>query len=77
MALFTYITSAVYQSLQLTDDIGRPRKLQLEDEFFAVLLRLRLGLLNTDVADRFGISGATMTRIITKWICILYKELEL
>ena len=74
MALFTYITNAANQSIQLTDDFSRPRKLQQEDEFFTVLMRLRLGLLNTDVADRFGVSGATMTGIFIKWICILNQS---
>ena len=42
---------------------GRKRKLALIDELFAVLMRLRLGLLLEDVADRFGVSPATVSPV--------------
>lgn len=35
---------------------GPSRKLSLENEFFAVLVRLKLGLLVEDIANRFDIS---------------------
>ena len=38
---------------------GRPRSLRLIDEFFMVLMRLRLGLLLGDLGDRFSISKST------------------
>ena len=55
---------------------GRKRKLALIDELFAVLMRLRLGLLLEDVADRFGVSPATMSRLFIKWVVFLAKELS-
>ena len=56
---------------------GRKRKLALIDDLFAVLMRLRLGLLLEDVADRFGVSPATMSRLFITWVVFLAKELRL
>ena len=42
---------------------GRRQKLSLMEEFVAVLMRLRLGLLLEDAADRFAISPVTMSKI--------------
>ena len=55
---------------------GVPRSLSLLDEFFLVLVRIRLGLLERDLADRFGVSESTVSRICTSWIRLLRLELE-
>ena len=55
---------------------GASRLLSLLDEFFLVLLRLRLGLLERDLADRFGVSKSTISRIFTSWIRLLREESE-
>ena len=55
---------------------GRARRLQPVDEFFMTLVRLRLGLLEQDLADRFGISTSTVSRIFTTWINFLYLRLK-
>ena len=50
------------------------------NEFFLVLCRLRLGLLEDDLAYRFSISQSTVSRICTTWINFLYhkfKELKI
>ena len=47
------------------------------NQLFAVLVRLRLGLLITDVCTRFKISEATYSRMFTTWMCFLTKELRL
>ena len=55
----------------------RPRALLPEDE---VLVRLRLGVMEQDLADRFEISQSTTSRIICTWINFLYfkfKEIPL
>ena len=41
-------------------------------ELFLVLVRLRLGLFEKDLADRFGISTSTVSRICITWINFLY-----
>jgi len=55
---------------------GRPRSLAPIDEFFLVLVRLRLGLLEQYLADRVGLSCATISRIFTTWINFLYLKLK-
>ena len=51
------------------------RKLSHKDEFFLTLMRLRLGLLNEDIADRFGILPTLSSRIFTTWIRVFSKFL--
>ena len=46
------------------------------DEFFLVLVRLRLGLFERDLADRFGVSVSTVSRICITWINFLYLKLK-
>lgn len=54
----------------------RPRTLPPEEEFFLVLVRLRLGLMEQDLADRFEISQSTVSRITNTWINFLYLKLK-
>ena len=42
---------------------------------FLTLMRLRLGLVNEDIADRFGISPTLSSRIFTTWMRVLSKLL--
>ena len=42
---------------------------------FLTLMRLRLGLVNEDIADRFGISPTLSSRIFTIWMRVLSKLL--
>ena len=48
---------------QIKSTKGRPRLLSPLEEFFLVLVRLRLGLFEQDLAYRFGISQSTVSRI--------------
>ena len=47
---------------------GPKRKLSLEQEFFLVMLRLRLGLFLQDLAFRFDTSKSQVSSIFTTWI---------
>ena len=54
----------------------RARALQPIDELFLVLIRLRLGLLEQDLAHRFNIGIATVSRICITWIKFLDQQLR-
>ena len=59
---------------------GRYSTLSSFNEFFMVLLRLRLGLLEKDLANRFKVSVPTVCRILQTWVCFMYlrfKEIPL
>ena len=47
---------------------GPKRKLPSKDEFLLTLMKLRLGLLNEDLADRFKISKGLTSTIFLTWI---------
>ena len=53
----------------------RPRKLEPKDEFLLTLMRIRLGILNEDLADRFGIAPSTCSSIFKTWIRFLSDTL--
>ena len=55
---------------------GRPCKLPLLEQFLLTLVRLRLGLFDLDLANRFGISQATVSRLSATWINLLYHTLK-
>ncbi|XP_033753600.1 uncharacterized protein LOC117336915 [Pecten maximus] len=55
---------------------GRPSTLRLIDEFFLVLMRLRLGLVLEDLAYRFKTSTSSCSRIFNKWIDYLNVQLS-
>ena len=55
---------------------GRKRILPPLEEFFLLLVRLRLGLFEQDLAYRFSISQSTVSRIINTWINLLYCNLN-
>lgn len=40
------------------------------------LVRLRLGLLELDLANRFGLLQPTVSRIVMTWINLLYHSLK-
>ncbi|XP_071127340.1 uncharacterized protein [Mytilus edulis] len=53
---------------------GRKRFLRPIDEFFMVMMRLRLGLLQEHLADIFRVSESTVSRIMNTWINFLFDN---
>lgn len=51
-------------------------KLPLLEQLFMTLVRLRLGLYETDLAVRFGVSQSTVSRITTTWINLMYHSFK-
>ena len=54
---------------------GPQRMLCSEDEMLLTLIRLRLGLLRKDLADRFAISQSLVSQIFHSWLTALSKVL--
>ena len=60
----------------LLETRGAPRLLTPLNKFFLVLCRMRLGLLDQDLAFRFGISQSTVSRICITWINAMYSKFK-
>ncbi|XP_019629817.1 PREDICTED: uncharacterized protein LOC109474043 [Branchiostoma belcheri] len=54
---------------------GPSRLLSPEDELLLTLMKIRMNLLEDDLALRFGISTSLVSRIISTWVPLLGKEL--
>lgn len=55
---------------------GPQQKLSLENQFFATLVRLKLGLFLDDLANRFCVSPGYLSRMFNTWVRFLRLELE-
>lgn len=47
------------------------RTLSPKEEMIMCLMKLRLGLLNEDIADRFGVSATHVSNVLTTWLKLL------
>ena len=59
---------------------GHTRGLSVENCFFLLLFRYKVGLLDEDLAVRFGMSQSVVSKIITTWTKFIYfrfKELDI
>ena len=51
------------------------KRLTLSDELLLTLMKLRLGLLNDDLAERFGVSASVCSSTFSTWIKVLSNVL--
>lgn len=68
---FTGLTSVIFEWLinKLKDSVEVVRdSMNLEDHLLAVLLKLRLGLSNKDIAFRFNVTECDISRILRSWL---------
>ena len=72
VAIFDLVFDFVENSINQSDT----SKLTKKELFSMVLMRLKLGLLEQDLAYRFGISQASVSRILHKWLSILATRLS-
>lgn len=71
LVFFTGLTPVVFQWLlaKLTDSVDRiSEELSKADHLLVVLMKLRLGLCNTDLACRFNVSKTALSNILRSWI---------
>ena len=50
-------------------------KLQVEDEFLMVPIKLRMGLSNIDLGERFNLSDSAVSNILLTWLNYIYEVL--
>ena len=55
---------------------GTRRKLSAKAEFLLTLMKLRLGLLNHDLADRFHVSKTLVSSVFITWVKVLARLLK-
>ena len=63
-------------SVNSKEKCGPKRLLSPEEEIFLCLVRLRLGLLEREIAHRFNISVSQVSRIWITWLDFLYRRLR-
>lgn len=73
--LSTYVFSHLFHFVcNFTESYSAP--LTLRDEFLLVLMKLRLNLMNEDLAHRFGVHKTSVSKIFHKWLHVLYCRLK-
>jgi len=66
LTLFSFLASHVKKSATTLPRI---------DEMFLVLVKLRLGLANEDLAHRFRVHSATVSKIFHKWLDVMQEKM--
>ncbi|XP_064475789.1 uncharacterized protein LOC135389660 [Ornithodoros turicata] len=78
-ALLEYVdpwTNMSSQTIETSTNVGRPSALSIENQFLLVLMKLRLGLFEKDLAHRFQMHQSTVSRLFSSWMNLLYVKLS-
>ena len=68
-------TSKIRKFINSPSRLGPLRKLSSVDEFLLTCMKLKLGLLNYDLASRFDISAALTSNIFHTWLNAMHKTI--
>ena len=55
---------------------NRSTKLSPLNQLFLILIKLKLNLLETDLAHRFSISKSLVSQYMVTWVCFIYHNLK-
>lgn len=58
-----------------SDNMTHLEQLDVENQFFLVLIKLRLGLFTKDLAQRFGLNESVVHRIFCSWTSFMHRRL--
>ena len=75
---WSYQKRVVFYSRNIANRRAEARILTFDEELMMTFMRIRLGLLETYLADRFDVSIATVSRIITtliKYVACQFKSI--
>ncbi|XP_064637845.1 uncharacterized protein LOC135494024 [Lineus longissimus] len=70
------VKANIKRKYKVTPHRSSNRHLTAKDEFMLTLMRLRLGSLEKDLADRFEVSVSVCSRILATWLRFLAKTFE-
>ena len=82
LSFFDFLGPAVHrlrywgESDRKTSRRRKNQKLDLLNQLFLTLVKLRLNLPVKDLSFRFGISIGLVSRYFTTWVCFLYQQLK-
>lgn len=76
--IFEFLGPVVYElNYWGAKEVDHKRKYSMKldpiDQFFLMLVKLKLNLKVEDLSFRFGISTTLVSRYVTTWICFLYR----
>ena len=70
-ALFNWVLQTVKDSVEVVSG-----SLTLEDHLLAILMKLRLGLTNKDIAFRFNVTECDISKILRSWLPVMSQTLK-
>ena len=69
--VFVWLLNVVKRSTKIVN-----AQLSLEDHLLIILIKVRLGLSNRDIAYRFLLSESTVSRVLREWVPVMARALS-